>query len=308
MPLSAADLTQLGNMPITILSASVSNIYLRMDGTGVSAPTPHGGGMVMCESGAGDPLAQYRIRPQADGTYSFESSAFPGVFLRMDPGTVNCQYGIADAMEKYAAHAQADGSFSLESAAYPGMFLRMDSTGVSPAPGGAPNESFFLNMADQYVNFTMQHQQQTYWCWDATTVSIAAFYNPASAWTQGTLANTVFGRSDCAVAAGQVSPCNWGQWPDAPLTTVGHFTQKLSNALTLVQLGTQLAKPAPVVCNIAWAGGGGHIVALRGRSVVGGVDHVSVGDPWYGDSDQTYSTFLNKYQGSGTWNVSYPTQ
>jgi hypothetical protein len=33
-----------------------------------------------------------------------------------------------------------------------------------------------------------------------------------------------------------------------------------------------------------------------------------VADPWYGDSDVTYDTFLNRYQGAGTWNVSYQTQ
>src|SRR5207302_472174 len=110
------------------------------------------------------------------------------------------------------------------------------------------------------------------------------------------------------VVAGQTSPCNWGQWPDVPLQSVGHLNQRLNNALTPAQLGAQIAKSAPVVCNISWAGGGGHIVALRGRSLVSGVDHVSVGDPWFGDSDQTYNTFVNNYQGSGTWNVSYQTQ
>ena len=60
--------------------------------------------------------------------------------------------------------------------------------------------------------------------------------------------------------------------------------------------------------NIAWQGGGGHIAALRGRSVINGVDYVSVADPWYGDSDVTYDVFRNRYQGNGTWNVSYKTQ
>jgi hypothetical protein len=29
-----------------------------------------------------------------------------------------------------------------------------------------------LDMADQSVNFAMQHQEQTWWCWDAASVSV----------------------------------------------------------------------------------------------------------------------------------------
>src|SRR6185437_16381167 len=146
------------------------------------------------------------------------------------------------------------------------------------------------------------------------------YYNPNTAWTQCTLANTVFARNDCCnLDANGVSTCNWGCWPDqsslnpnptnapGPLQAVGHYVSTLTYALTPVQLGVQIANKAPVVCNISWAGGGGHIPALRGRSLVNGVDHVSVGDPWYGDSDYVYNTFRTAYQGSGTWDHSYPT-
>lgn len=338
MPLAAADLTQLGSTPITILSNFYPNIYLRMDATGVTAASSTGG-TVNCEYNA-DSLAQFRIHPQTDGTYAFESVASPGVYLRMDAtgtptnmsagGTVNCQFGIADAKEKFNAHANADGSFSFESAAMPTFYLRLvTGSGVTTATGpggtvncqynasGGGNESFFLNMVDQNLNFVMQHQSQTNWCWDAASVSIAAYYTPNTAWTQCTLANTVFGRGDCCnLDANGVSVCNWGCWPDAapsannpgPLQAVGHYTKTLTSALTPAQLGAQIANSAPVVCNISWAGGGGHIPVLRGRSLVNGIDHVSVGDPWYGDSDQTYNTFKTAYQGSGTWDHSYPTK
>lgn len=338
MPLSASDFATLGDTPITFLSNFYPSIYLRMDATGVNAASGPGG-TVNCEYGV-DSLAKFKIRLQGDGTYAFESAAFPGVFLRMDAtgtptdmsagGTVNCQYGVADAKEKFNAHANSDGSFSFESAAMPTFYLRLvTGSGVTTATGpggtvncqynasGGGNESFFLNMADQSLVFTMQHQTQTNWCWDAASCSIAAYYNPNTQWTQCTLANTVFGRADCCnLDANGVSTCNWGCWPDVssngagpgPLQAVGHYTKTLTSALTPVQLGAQIANSAPVVCNISWRGGGGHIVALRGRSLVSGVDHVSVGDPWYGDSDQVYNTFQTNYQGSGTWDHSYPTK
>jgi len=331
MSVALADLAKLGNTPVMIGSRNYPNVYLRMDGTGVTAATDNGSGKVNCQYMAGS-SEKYKIRAQADGSFALESAAFPNVFLRLDGrgvttqttnggGMVNCQLGPPGPYEKYQARAQADGSFSFESAAFPNVFLRLVGTGVTAATatgGGLVNaqfnasggsaESFFVNMADQQLNFVMQHQEQTYWCWDAASVSIAKYYDPASSWTQGKLANTTFSRNDCSVAAGQTSPCNWGQWPDVPLQTVGHFSQRQDRALTSVQIGAEMTNSAPVGVNIAWSGGGGHIVAVRGRSVSGGVEHVSVSDPWYGDSDVTYDAFANRYQGSGSWTVSYQTK
>lgn len=329
MPLSVADLAALGDTPITILSTYSANVYLRMDATGVTSMTDQGGGTVNCQFNVG-PWTSFRVRPQTDGSYAFESVAFPKVFLRMDGrgvttqtvnggGTVNCQYG-AGAWEKYKALAQPNGTISFESVAFPGVYLRLVGSGVTATsgPGGTVNaqwaanggvaESFFLNMADQNINFVMQHQEQTMWCWAASTVSVAKYYNSAAPWSQCTLVNAEFNRNDACVAAGQVSPCNQGNWPDHPLQTVGHFNQRLDNALTSLQIGAEIAKSAPVALNVSWRGGGGHILALRGRSLVNGVEHVSVGDPWYGDSDWTYDAFRNNYQGTGTWNVSYTTK
>ncbi|MEV4336509.1 hypothetical protein [Streptomyces sp. NPDC049590] len=168
MPLSAADLAKLGDAPVTIQSTFFPNIYLRMDGTGVTSSTDPGGGTVNCQYGTG-PWTGHKVRPQADGSYAFESAAFSNVFLRMDGtgvpatmaggGKVNCQYGIGP-YEKYHLRAQADGSFSFESAAFPGIYLRMvTGSGVTTAtgPGGTVNcqinanggehEKFILNRA-----------------------------------------------------------------------------------------------------------------------------------------------------------------
>jgi Papain-like cysteine protease AvrRpt2 len=327
MPLSINDLTAVGETPITIQSTYFSNVFLRMDGTGVTGTTA--GGTVNCQYGSSE-KERYKIRAQSDGTYCFESAAFPNVYLRMDGagvtttgpggGTVNCQVGVGP-YTKYRMRAQTNGSFSFESNAFPNVFLRLVGSGVTATTntgGGTVNcqfnanggghESFFLNMADQRLNFVMEHQEQTLWCWDAASVSVAKFYNPNSAWTQCSLANAELGRNDCCVPSGQVSPCNQGRWPDTVLQRVGHLRERQNNALGSVQLAAELANSAPVVVNIAWAGGGGHIAALRGRSLRDGAEWVSVADPWYGDSDVAYDAFLNRYQNSGTWTVSYRTQ
>jgi hypothetical protein len=82
--LSADDLKSIGDTPITIRSTYFSNVYLRMDGTGVAAPANAGGGMVNCQYGVPDAREKFKVHPQADGSVSLESLAFPGVYLRMD--------------------------------------------------------------------------------------------------------------------------------------------------------------------------------------------------------------------------------
>jgi hypothetical protein len=283
MPLSVADLTTLGDTPVTIRSGAFPNVYLRMDGRGVTSQTVAGGGTVNCQfsanGGSAGPWEKYKVRKQADGTFSFESAAFPNVYLRMDSrgvtsqtaaggGLVNCQFN---------------------------------------ANGGSA-ETFILAMVDQHLDFVMQHQVQGMWCWSAASVSIAAFYNPATAWTQCSLANAELGLNDCCGPAGAASPCNQGRWPHTALQRVGHLNQQLVSALTPTQVGAELANSTPIGLNTAWAGGGGHILVVRGRFLLDGVEFVSVADPWYGDSDVSYDTFRNRYQGSGTWTHTYKTR
>jgi phospholipase C len=168
MPLSANDLSRLGDVPITIQSTHYPNVYLRMDGTGVVSTTDNGGGKVNCQYNTG-PFTAFVVRPQPDGSFAFESIAFPGVFMRMDGrnvpstgaggGTVNCQFGV-DAWEKYLLLSQPDSSFSFGSAAFPGVYLRLvTGSGVTSATGpggtvncvingnGGPDEKFLLDLA-----------------------------------------------------------------------------------------------------------------------------------------------------------------
>ena len=282
MPLSVADLAMVGDAPITIRSTAFTNVYLRMDGNGVSSTGP--GGTVNCQFSAGSPgpYERYLVRTQADGSVSFESAAFPNVFLRMvgtgvtsstdaGGGTVNCQFN---------------------------------------ANGGV-HEKFVLTMADQDINFVIQRQEQDMWCWDAASVSVAKFYDANSAWTQGTLAGEELNRNDCVVRPGEVSPCNQGRWPDTALVRIGHWDGNRAGALTSAELGAWLARRAPVVVNIDWPDpAGGHIVVLHGRSVRDGVEWVKVADPWEGNSQilMRYDDFRNRYPDRGTWTVSYKTQ
>lgn len=159
MPLSVADLAKLGDIPIAIQSTFFQNIFLRMDGSGVTTSTDSGGGTVNCQYGIGS-WTTFKVHPQTDGSFSFESVAFPNVFLRMDGtgvpttmaggGTVNCQYG-AGPYEKYNVLPQADGSVSFGSPSFSNIYLRMvTGSGVTTAtgPGGTVNCQINANGGD----------------------------------------------------------------------------------------------------------------------------------------------------------------
>lgn len=89
------------------------NVFIRMDGSGVHTPSGPGAGTVNCQFGQGV-WEKFHLHKQDDGTYTIESVAFPGVFLRADGagpqhytdtgfGMVNCQWG-ASVYETFRIH------------------------------------------------------------------------------------------------------------------------------------------------------------------------------------------------------------
>ena len=123
------------NKPIIIMSAQFKDVFLRMDGSGITAASGSGAGTVNCQKTL-SATAQFMVRKTDNNTFTFESVAFPGVYLRMDGGNVrsksnagagkvNCQFGARE-WEQFRLNKQQDGSYHIESAAFPNVFLRMD--------------------------------------------------------------------------------------------------------------------------------------------------------------------------------------
>jgi hypothetical protein len=93
------------NGTVALASVAFPNVYLRMDGRGIRSASDSGAGTVNCQFGVG-PWEKFHQHLQLDGTVTFESTAFPGVYLRVDArdigefgwaagtGTVNCQFGV----------------------------------------------------------------------------------------------------------------------------------------------------------------------------------------------------------------------
>jgi phospholipase C len=132
---------------VGLLSAKFPNVYLRLDGRGVTQPIPNGGGVVNAQYTKG-PWEVFVLEEQDDGMLAIASVQFPGVYLRLDGtgvtqkmpnggGIVNAQFGIGET-ERFQGEPQDDGTMAFLSAKFPLVYLRLDGTGVTqPNPNGA---------------------------------------------------------------------------------------------------------------------------------------------------------------------------
>ena len=112
--------------------------FVRMNGAGVDHFQSAGSGTVDTESFIEAQETFYLIE-NTDGTVSFESTAFPKVFLRLDGtgvppgvitppggGVVNGQFGSITLERFRIVKKGRDGIVGIESDSFPGRFLRMD--------------------------------------------------------------------------------------------------------------------------------------------------------------------------------------
>ena len=194
----------------------------------------------------------------------------------------------------------------------------------SPLEGNSPTHAgtswdFALPIASidpaaRYLGLNEQHQQQTEWCWAATTVSISLFYDPSSTWTQCSLVNKYSNLTTCC-EDGSSTACNHGGWPDLSLPITGNYASMSG----VDQAGTtdkpsfetilgEIAAGHPVSIAIWWNGGGGHNPAVDGYDDKN-PPTIDVQDPWYGPSTQVdFNSFPGSYNGGATWGSSYFTK
>lgn len=155
------------------------------------------------------------------------------------------------------------------------------------------------------LDFSMQAQQQTNWCWAAVSTSVALFYDPASTWTQCAVANGELGRNDCC-GTGASGPCNVYGFLGSSLNRVGHLASQTGSSSTFATVRAEIDAGRPLGVRTAWSGGGAHFLCIIGYRIY--EQMLAVDDPWYGKSDVDYATFSSSYQGSGSWTHSYFTQ
>jgi Papain-like cysteine protease AvrRpt2 len=158
------------------------------------------------------------------------------------------------------------------------------------------------------IGVAVQDQLYSNWCWSAVSTSVSHFYNPASAWTQCTLANAELEQTGCC-ADGSTPQCNKDWYLDRALKRTGNLQSWVGNAVALSDLEHEVNAGRPVGVRIGWEGGGGHFVVIDGYSDPGtGPGFLNIEDPFYGKSRMPYSAFRNTYQGTGSWTHTYYTR
>lgn len=161
------------------------------------------------------------------------------------------------------------------------------------------------------VNFFMQYQQRTNWCWAATGVSVRVYYQPASPLTQCVLVCATLGRNDCCnnlqVAA---HPCNVTGDLGAVLQTLAHLQATVARPATLAEIAVQIAALRPLALRVGWVNGGGHAMACTGYFLaLNGLYYLQIQDPWFGTSLVPLVIFPALYWGrAGVWTHTYFTR
>jgi hypothetical protein len=157
------------------------------------------------------------------------------------------------------------------------------------------------------LDFTMQCQKQTQWCWAATSVSVAAHYDPHSRWSQCDMVNAEKGLDLCC-REGASNACNKPNVLDSPLRRADVLDHKEPAPASFDAIRREIDAGRPLAWRIRWDGGGGHFAVIEGYQR-DGEPWVAVEDPHWGSSDVPVSMLTGgSYQGTGRWTHTYFTR
>lgn len=148
------------------------------------------------------------------------------------------------------------------------------------------------------LNFTIEPQVQSNWCWSAVAVSIGNYYKTGS-WTQCGVASAHLDRECCK----QPRPCNIPSNLDGALKITRSFSGMLLTRLQPDVIEQQIRLGRPIGLRCAWNGGGAHFMVIYGFDN----SHVMIADSIYGDTVHFIYSFPLLYNGGGTWTHTYLT-
>lgn len=157
------------------------------------------------------------------------------------------------------------------------------------------------------LNFNMELQLKSNWCWAATADSVSHFYakllNP---WSQCKIASHEQGLLCCNTPT--PSGCNVAWYLDKALDCTHNYVSMSNGTMSWDAVKAEIDKGLVVGTRIGWNGGGGHFMVIHGVSRVAFTHYFHIDDPIYGKSVLTVDQFSTNYQGSGSWTHSYITK
>jgi hypothetical protein len=168
------------------------------------------------------------------------------------------------------------------------------------------------------INFNMEKQEHSDWCWAAVAVSVERHFDPDSTWCQCRIATrmakmeklTVKDCGNCRERRPAPRACNRTWYLDKALRLVGRLAGKPRvRALSFALTARKIHAGRPVCARIQWGPGpSAHFVVVTGSETAkSGSQWVDVEDPFAGSSTWLYDEFRSNYQYSqGQWTDTYP--
>jgi hypothetical protein len=150
------------------------------------------------------------------------------------------------------------------------------------------------------LNFNMQPQQRTNWCWAAVATSVQRYYVPGSNLTQCVLVNQTLGRADCCQVAGW-NACNVGGDLGLVLNALGRLRQTVARPATFAELQAEIQALHPICIRVVWLTGGAHFMACTGYYPTNAGLVLLIQDPWWGAALVFSAFFPLLYHQGGYW-------
>jgi hypothetical protein len=117
------------------------------------------------------------------------------------------------------------------------------------------------------LDFRIQRQVLSNWCWAATVASIADFYNDPSYGSQCKLVSRLTNLGDCCESVkrdGENSVCNQAHDLGGALWDCNHGVRVNPDPPKWDKIVAEIEKERPAACNVLWEGGGAHAMVISG--------------------------------------------
>lgn len=162
--------------------------------------------------------------------------------------------------------------------------------------------------AAEVGNMTFYAQEQSNWCWAAST-QVVALHNGVGSLSQCNMASRwVANTSDgycCNAANAQSSYCNRGGVPETTLGFYGILDRQSSYPLPQADIVSEVRGGYPLIITVMWPQGGGHALTIYGAASYasngGRIDTVNIWDSANGGDKVVVSRYQAEHYSNGTW-------
>jgi hypothetical protein len=187
-----------------------------------------------------------------------------------------------------------------------------------------------LVIAQKYLRFRIQRQQESEWCWAAVAASVDHYFDPQSTLEQCDVASKTLPveyppdpnnpndpnklpPSDCGCCCQcccDPDSCDKPTKLEIALQKVNKWRNTLFRPLTFEEVQREIDHGRPIGVGIKWQSGGtnggpattGHFVAIRGyRLLSSGACQLYIADPLLPSRIVPFEEFTVAYDGDGEW-------